>query len=242
MILIGKRGLFAAALCFCSFLGLSAVLWAGYSLPAVMTFAPAEQGRPTWVIDAGHGGEDGGAVSADGVLESDLNLEIASRLNDLMRFAGQTTVLTRHDENAIHTEGDTIRARKASDVRNRVSLVNGTENAVLLSIHQNSLPTSPVTHGAQVFRNRQEGGEALAEHLQETLNLAINSGNEKQAKKIPDTIFLMKHVTAPAALVECGFLSNREETQVLQTASHQRKLATAITAGCLRWCTGEELP
>ena len=242
MILIGKRGILSAALCFCSFLGLAAILWASCSLPYTATFAPAEQGGgPVWVIDAGHGGEDGGAVSADGVPESDLNLEIALRLNDFLHFVGEKTILTREDANDLHTEGETIRARKASDVRNRVALVNGTETAVLLSIHQNSLPSSPVTRGAQVFRNRQEGGATLAAHLQEALNCAINTGNEKQSKKIPDTIYLMKHVTAPAALIECGFLSNQEETKILQTAAHQKKLATAITAGCLRWTAGEEL-
>ena len=150
--------------------------------------------------------------------------------------------MTRSDENAIHTDGETIRARKASDIRNRVALVNDAENAVLVSIHQNSLPSSPVTHGAQVFWNRQEGGETLAQLVQDSLNQTINSENEKQAKMIPDTIYLMKHITAPAVLVECGFLSNTEETALLQEPSHQMKLAAAVTAGCLRTLAGEELP
>lgn len=243
IILLRKHNLLLLALSCCFFIGLSAVLWAGFALPTgtVSVFSPAESDAITWVIDAGHGGEDGGAVSPGGIRESQLNLEIALRVNNLLRFTGQATVLTRADDAAIHTEGDTIRARKASDIRNRVSLVNNAENAVLLSIHQNSLPSSPVTHGAQVFWNRQEGGEALARVIQDSLNSTINIGNEKNCKKIPDTIYLMKHVTAPAVLVECGFLSNGEETEKLQSPSYQIKLASAIAAGCLRCLAGEEV-
>ena len=242
IILFSKRHLWMLAFCCCSFMGLAAVLWAGFSLPdTVSVFAPAERGNLVWVVDPGHGGEDGGAVSPEGVTESRLNLEIALRLNDLLHFTGQQTVMTRTEDVSIHTQGETIRARKASDIRNRVELVNGMENAVLLSIHQNSLPSSPVTHGAQVFWNRQEGGETLAQVIQDALNSTINVGNEKHTKKIPDTIYLMKHVTVPAALVECGFLSNTEETRMLQQSSYQIKLAAAITAGCLRALAGEEL-
>lgn len=243
IILLSKRHLWTMVLCCCSVIGLTAVLWAGSILPqTVSVFSPARQGSITWIVDAGHGGEDGGAVSPNGVAESRINLEIALRLHDLLRFTGQQTLMTRTDDNAIHTQGDTIRARKASDIRNRVSIVNDIENAVLLSIHQNSLPSSPATHGAQVFWNRQEGGESIAQMLQDSLNRTINIGNEKHAKRISDSIYLMKHVTAPAALIECGFLSNSSESTFLQQASYQIKLAAAITAGCLRALAGEELP
>lgn len=195
----------------------------------------------TVVLDPGHGGEDGGAVSPDGVAESHLNLAVSERVNDLLRFAGQRTRMTRTEDVSIHTEGETVRARKASDIRNRVTLVNETEHPVLLSVHQNSLPSSPVTHGAQVFWNRQEGAENLARIVQDSLNRTINAGNEKHPKQIQDSIYLMKHVTVPAILVECGFLSNAEETGKLQTPSYQTKLAAAITAGYLRSLAGEEV-
>ena len=205
-------------------------------------FAAREDIPITVIVDPGHGGEDGGAVSANGVLESQLNLAVAAQVNDLLRFSGQRTIMTRADDQSIHTEGETIRARKASDIRNRVALVNGTEQAVLLSIHQNSLPSSPVTHGAQVFWNQQEGADLLAQIVQDSLNHTINPGNENHPKQIPGTIYLMKHVTAPAILVECGFLSNAEETAKLQDPSYQMKLAAAITTGYLRWLAGEEIP
>lgn len=244
MILLRKRHMWTLALCACSVLGVAAVLWAGLSRPGLPAFAPVEGSSPiTWVIDPGHGGEDGGAVSADGVRESHINLEVALRVHELLRFAGQSTVLTRDSDISICDAGlDTIRARKASDIRNRVALVNATEGAVLVSIHQNSLPSSPVTYGAQVFWNRQEGGELLANVVQDSLNGVINLERAKQSRRIPETIYLMKHITAPGILVECGFLSNEAETARLREPSHQTKLATAITAGCLRALAGEEAP
>ena len=208
----------------------------------MQAFSAVEKPPVTVVIDPGHGGEDGGAVSPDGVQESHINLAVSQQLRDLLCFAGVQTVMTREEDVTICDEGlGTIRARKASDIRNRVAIVNGTENAVLLSIHQNSLPSSTVTHGAQVFWNQQEGAKELAEAIQTSLNGAINVGNEKHTKQIPPTVYLMKHVTVPAVLVECGFLTNQEETRRLQDETHQRTLAISIAAGYLRGTSEGEL-
>lgn len=241
IVLIRKRMILCAGLLVCLVTVFASVMLARYIAPEVSVFAANGDVPVTVIVDPGHGGEDGGAVSASGVSESHLNLAVAAQVNDLLRFAGQRTIMTRTEDVSIHTDGDTIRARKASDIRNRVALVNGTEPAVLLSIHQNSLPSSTVTHGAQVFWNQQEGAEELARVVQDSLNIAINAGNEKHPKQIPGTIYLMKHVTAPAILVECGFLSNAEETAKLQDPSYQMKLATAITTGYLRCLAGEEI-
>ena len=211
-------------------------------LPAISAFSAAEKPPETVVIDPGHGGEDGGAVSPGGVQESHINLAVSKQLRDLLRFAGVPTAMTREEDVTICDEGlGTIRARKASDIRNRVAIVNGTENAVLLSIHQNSLPSSTVTHGAQVFWNQQEGAEALAEAIQTSLNGSINVGNEKHTKQIPPAVYLMNHVTVPAVLVECGFLTNQEETRRLQDETYQRALAVSIAAGYLRGTSEGEL-
>ena len=242
IILIRKRMILLAGSLFCVFILLFVYILTGTTVQKVPVFAAGEDVPITVIVDPGHGGEDGGAVSATGVAESHLNLAVAAQVNDLLRFSGQRTIMTRADDQSIHTEGETIRARKASDIRNRVALVNGTEQAVLLSIHQNSLPSSPVTHGAQVFWNQQEGADLLAQVVQDSLNHTINPGNEKHPKQIPGTIYLMKHVTAPAILVECGFLSNAEETAKLQDPSYQMKLAAAITTGYLRCLAGEEIP
>lgn len=241
IVLIRKRFFVGALLFLCFFTGFAAILLAGHRPASAPAFAAREDRPVTVVIDPGHGGEDGGAVSADGVMESRINLAVSQRLNDLLRFAGQRTLMTRTEDVSVHTEGDTMRERKVSDIHHRVDVVNSTEGAVLLSIHQNSLPSSRVTHGAQVFWNTVEGAETLAGVVQDSLNTAVNVGNEKLCKKIPATIYLMKHVTAPAILVECGFLSNSGETARLQEPSYQLKLAAAIATGYLRCLAGEEV-
>lgn len=193
-----------------------------------------ERERVVYVLDAGHGGEDGGAVSADGVKESDVNLAITRRLDALLRFLGQDTVLTRGEDVSIYSDGaETLRQKKVSDLKNRVALVNGTPNAVLVSIHQNSMPAAPYVHGAQVFYGGAEAGAALARSVQGSLNRCVNPGNEKTEKQIASTIYLMKHVTCPAILVECGFLSNAEESARLLLPPHQKAIAVSIAGGLL---------
>lgn len=237
VILLRKRDLVLSCLFCCFFLGLAAVLWRGSAVPA---FHVRDEVPVTVVIDPGHGGEDGGAVSPGGVAESQINLAVSLRVSDLLRFAGLRTRLTRMEDVTICDQGlDTMRQRKTSDLKNRVKLVEETENAILLSIHQNSLPSSPVTHGAQVFWNRQEGAEALAESIQDALNTAVNAGNGKHPRQIPDSIYLMKHITAPGILVECGFLSNTQETERLQDSAYQLRLAAAVAAGYLNAGTME---
>lgn len=238
IVVIRRRFLLGAGLFGCFFLSLAAVLWAGQG-GAAPALGPMAAGPVTVVIDAGHGGEDGGAVSPEGVAESGLNLEIALRLRDTLAFAGQRTRLTRAAGEDLHTEGTTIRERKRSDLRRRTEIVNETPNAVLVSVHQNSLPASPVTHGAYVFWNRQEGAEALGTAVQDALNRAVNPGNEKKPRPVAGAVYLMDHVTAPGILVECGFLSNAGEVRRLQEPSYQTMLAGAVAAGLLR--AGEDV-
>ena len=230
IIVISKRWLLlAAAACCIAFLGSTAFLESQIAKPV---FSASEATALTVVLDPGHGGEDGGAVSPDGVEESGLNLEIALRLQELLRFSGVKTQMTRIADVSIHQEeARTIQEKKASDLRQRVEIVNGIPGAMLLSIHQNSLPSSVVTYGAQAFWNQQAGAERLAVSIQDALNQAINTHRAKEAKPIASTIYLMRQITAPGVLVECGFLSNPEETLRLQQAGHQCRLAVAITAG-----------
>ena len=180
-------------------------------------------------------GEDGGAGSPDGGVESDLNLAITRRLRDVLLFLGRDTVLTRTGEDAIYSpEAVTLREKKVSDLKNRVALINSKPEAVLISIHQNSMPDHPSVHGAQVFYNGAVSGPRLGETVQAALNGAVNAGNGKNAKAIDSTIYLMKNVQCPAILVECGFLSNRTETGQLLTGGYQLKLAVCIAAGFLQ--------
>ena len=241
ILLIRKRTLLYTWLTVCM-IGLSAIFLAGSRRAFTPTGAMGQGSRvQTVVIDPGHGGQDGGAVAADGTAESEINLAVSLRLEGLLRFAGVPTEMTRREDVMVCDPGlSTMRQRKVSDIHNRVELVNGIPGAVLLSIHQNSLPSSPVTHGAQAFRNREPEAEALAQTMQDTLNTVVNTHRAKEPKQIPDSIYLMNHVDAPAVLVECGFLSNREEAARLQQEDYQKTLATVIAAGYLRWMAGED--
>ena len=183
------------------------------------------------VIDAG---QDGGAVSASGVPESNINLAIAQKTQLLLAFVGQVTIMTREGEEAIYSpDAQTLREKKVSDLSNRVKLVNETAGSILLSIHQNSLPGSKV-RGAQVFYNAVEPAQQLAVSVQQALNSAVNHGSGKNAKQIDDSIYLMKNIRSPGILVECGFLSSPAEAELLQTDDHQRRLSAAIVSGYLQ--------
>lgn len=208
-----------------------------FGIPASETvFAPQPENAPrVIVIDAGHGGEDGGAVAADGTAESGINLAVAQSLDALLHFLGENTLMTRTDEHALYSDdAQTLRRKKVSDLQNRVALVNAQENAVLVSIHQNSLPSNTRVHGAQAFYGRQQGSDALARNIQTQLNAVVNGENAKTEKAMDESIYLIKNVTCPSILVECGFLSNPEETALLQTSEHQRTLAAAIAVGLLQ--------
>ena len=187
------------------------------------------------ILDAGHGGEDGGAVAPNGTVEADINLQIALRARAIAELTGIEVVMTRDSPDIAYPDNaTTIAERKKADQHQRAELIRKTDNAVLISIHQNSMPDHPSVHGAQVFYNGAASGPRLGETVQAALNGAVNAGNGKNAKAIDSTIYLMKNVQCPAILVECGFLSNRTETGQLLTGGYQLKLAVCIAAGFLQ--------
>ena len=191
------------------------------------------------ILDAGHGGEDGGAVSADGTPESGINLQITRQLADLMIFMGYDVELTREGEDAVYSpEATTLREKKVSDLKNRVALINGQENAFVISIHQNSLPGHPRVHGAKVFYNGVVPAQQAGMIVQAAMNQAVN-GEDRPVTPIDGSIYLMKESQHPAILVECGFMSNPEESKRLQDPTYQRRLAVAIAAGYGQFCTSE---
>ncbi|MCL1807976.1 MAG: N-acetylmuramoyl-L-alanine amidase [Oscillospiraceae bacterium] len=187
----------------------------------------------TPVIDPGHGGIDPGAESAGGFLEKDMNLDIALKTELMIRFLGIKPVLTRESDVSIHdADMVSIRDKKASDIRNRVKLVNGVQNGVLLSIHQNYFDQSQY-HGAQVFYNGSEN-KGFAEIMQEMLRTSLDPVNTRQSKAT-GSVYLLSHVQKPAVLIECGFLSNPGEEAKLRSDEYQLKMAMAITKGFLDW-------
>lgn len=188
----------------------------------------------TVVIDAGHGGEDGGAKALSGMLESGINLEISKKAELLMRFYGVKTVMVRTEDISIHDTGLTTFAdKKRSDLNNRVKLVNSTPNAVLLSIHQNSFTESQY-FGAQAFYARDGISKTLAEVIQ-TQMLTLDTENTRKIKPAAEDLFLMNNVNCPAVLVECGFLSNAKDSANLTSEKYQTKVAMAIVSAFTLW-------
>lgn len=242
ILLIRKRTIIVSSVFLCFFLCFSMLMWAGHlRTPLPVLAVQKDSDIPVIVIDAGHGGEDGGAVSPEGISESDINLDVSKRLQALFSFLGYPAAMTRTDDVSLSDDGlSTVRERKSSDLKNRVAFVNQQSSAVLISVHQNSLPSSPVTHGAQVFWNQHDSSADLANFVQDSLNICINIENAKKSRSIPASIYLMKHIAAPAILVECGFLSNAEEAALLQKPNYQTKLAAAISAGYLYWADGRK--
>ena len=186
------------------------------------------------ILDAGHGGEDGGAVSITGVPESQINLAIVLKLRDVLGLYGVDPVVLREEDISLHdSEAGTLRERKRSDLKNRVALVEEVEGGTLLSIHQNTYPGSRY-HGTHVFYAPTEGSQKLAEHFQNSIKIALQPDNERAVKQIPDTVYIMNHVTCPAILIECGFLTNPGEEALLRDEDYQRKLSAVIAAA---WMT-----
>lgn len=195
---------------------------------------PRQSAAHTPVIDAGHGGEDGGAVSVSGVSESVLNLAVAQRLDGILGLCGVPSVMLRQEDVMLSDPGGkTMRARKVSDLHNRAKAVEQVENAVLISIHQNSF-TDPKYSGAQVFYAPTEDSQGFAERTQELLRVTLSPGNDRRAKPIPQTVYLMNHISCKAILVECGFLTNAEEDRLLQTPDYQLKLAATLAGAYLQ--------
>ncbi|MCD8008787.1 MAG: N-acetylmuramoyl-L-alanine amidase [Clostridiales bacterium] len=193
---------------------------------------------PVMVIDAGHGGADGGAVAADGTLESDLNLDIALRLEALAAFWGVDTVMTRDSaEIEYPAEATTLAAMKRADQYARAALVNSTAGAVLISIHQNNYPAA-APWGIQVFYGSVSGSDALAAVLQENLTGQLCSNTRRLAEPIDSSIYLMKKVNCTAVLVECGFLSNPDDLSQLKTGEYRLELAAVILASYLQYTQG----
>ena len=178
------------------------------------------------VIDAGHGGVDGGATSCTDIPESQYNLEIAMKLNDLMHLLGINTRMIRETNCSVYREGETIAQKKVSDLKERVRIVNNTENAFLVSIHQNYFSQSKY-NGAQVFFAPSEGSKEIALQLQNAFITYLNPGSKRSAKQA-NGIYLMQNIDRPGVLIECGFLSNPKEAYLLSTPQYQQKLCAVI--------------
>ena len=189
------------------------------------------------VIDAGHGADDAGKVGINGALEKDINLVIAFRVKELLEMQGVQVLLTREDDQGTFPKtGDN---RKMRDMQKRVEYINKERPALTVSIHQNSY-TDESVHGAQTFYySGSAQGKLAAELLQAQLVATLDPENHRQAKE-NGSYYLLKNVTYPIVIAECGFLSNGKEADLLCDAEYQEKVAWAIHLGILRYLNSNQ--
>ena len=195
---------------------------------------------PVIIIDAGHGGEDGGAVVQDNILEKDINLTISQKTNEIISLFGFTTFMIRETDRLIYdSESTTLRQKKNSDLRNRLNIMNNFQDALFVSIHQNKYENSRVW-GAQTFYSpNDEKSPILAEFIQGSIITLLQNNNKRVIKEIGTNVFVIYNATKPAVMVECGFMSNNDELLRLKDDNYQNKMSFSISYGILNYYISE---
>lgn len=225
--LILLTSVLGVAIIICSSIGTRTALF----IPTAATANPT----PTIVLDAGHGGEDGGTSSDFGMLEKDVNLQIALTLEKLLLQSGLKVKMIRETDTSIHDDtATTTRERKVSDIHNRVKIANSSNNNILISIHQNYFTDSKY-FGTQIFYSQNNGkSSVLAENLRASVTGLLQPTNTRACKKA-ENIFLLDNVTTPAVIVECGFLSNDDEAYLLSKSDYRDNMAYCIYLGIIEF-------
>lgn len=222
----------AISLLFCFFASMFTSM--GYKGLRTVTesYAVSFKDLPVIIIDAGHGGEDPGAVD-NGLIEKDLNLEIANLINTYMALNGFKTAMTRTDDRLLYNAGEE-KQKKHFDIRNRKSFAENFENAVFVSIHMNKFPAE-YCKGAQTFYTKlNEKSAVLAENIQNALKL-IQSDNKRSTANSGDSIYLLSNLKMPSVLVECGFISNNNEANEFRNSNYKASIALSIYFGIIKY-------
>jgi N-acetylmuramoyl-L-alanine amidase len=190
------------------------------------------EGKQTIVIDAGHGGRDPGKVGVNNELEKDINLSVALKLKSLLEQNDYNVIMTRSDDTGLYSEGDSN--KKVSDMRKRVDIINSSNAALAISIHQNSFTTEEIKGSQFFYYSVSDEGKEYANILQNQLKKTLNDGNKRQAKG-NDAYYMLKKTQIPIVIVECGYLSNNNEAQLLSSDAYQEKMAWAIHLGIINY-------
>lgn len=186
------------------------------------------------VIDPGHGGEDGGAVAFDGTNEKDLNLNISLKLKDLFENNGFKVIMTRLEDTDLGDKNlSTIKERKRSDIINRTKICNTSNADLIISIHQNYFE-DPKYSGAQMFYGKQTESKKLASYLQNEVKTSLQPTNKREIKE-GKGIYILENTSLPIVLIECGFISNRDELIKLKDEIYVNKLSDAIYKGVCKY-------
>lgn len=232
-----RNVLFITLFCF-SFVILfsSLIALSTYIEKKAIAASAALSGRQTVIVDAGHGGEDGGAVGADGTEESMINLDIALKLEKLLEFYGYDVIMTRTDDVMTCDDGlTTIKSKKVSDIHNRFKIIENNPQAIFVSIHQNKFH-DPSQNGAQVFYSKNNPqSKVLADTIQKSIVSQLQVNNKRITKKSGTEIYLLYHSQIPSVLVECGFVSNYAELLKLKDEKYRLKMAVLIADGIIKY-------
>ena len=194
----------------------------------------------TVIVDAGHGGEDGGAVANDGTAEKVINLQIAKKVEALLKAFGYNVIMTRQTDDAICDDNlSTIRQRKVSDIKNRFKIIEENPDALFVSIHQNKYDDSS-QNGTQVFYSPNNSSSMLlADCIQSSVVKYLQKENTRQIKKCGSQVYLLYHAKSTAVMVECGFVSKNSDLKKLEDDEYQKQMALAIVAGINDYISNE---
>lgn len=184
------------------------------------------------VLDAGHGGADGGAVGIGDIYEKDINLAMALKLRDILRFFGFDVIMTRESDMSIHDSGlDTIRQQKVSDMKNRLEIIKANPDCIFISIHQNKFDRSKYK-GTQVFYSANNPyGQILAQCIQQSVVVNLQPENTRQIKAMGADSYIMQNSQVPSALIECGFISNQSDIDNLTNEDYQKQYCLSVLNG-----------
>lgn len=229
MVISLKRFLCVLLLIACAILFLISSFTAYANLTA---FASKNEENVTVIIDPGHGGEDGGAVAEDGTVEKDLNLLIAMKLKALFIQNGFNVITTRETDIAIYDDDlDSLRRKKTSDMKNRLAIFNDNPSNIIISIHQNKFEQSKY-HGTQIFYSNNNSQSALlADEIKKSVISLLQPENKRETKAADKNIYLLYNCENPAVIVECGFISNPSELNLLKDDEYQGEIALSIFNG-----------
>jgi N-acetylmuramoyl-L-alanine amidase len=213
------------------------ILFSERGLVAIKQLQNSNSDKITVVLDAGHGGFDPGKIGINQALEKNINLSFTYKIKKLLEQNGINVILTRKDKNGLYSDSDID--KKRVDMKKRISIINSSKALIAVSIHQNSF-SQESSWGAQVFYySKSEKGKILAETLQETIKSTMKDGNNRLAKA-NSSYFLLLRSTCPTAIVECGFLTNHREANLLCTDAYQDKMSWAIYLGIMNYINNYE--
>ena len=234
MIVVARRKAFVAAVFFI--------------LAAIAVFVSRESNTPAFsgemthciILDAGHGFPDGGAVGMNGSIESTLNLKIALLAEKQLTKKGYKVIMTRLDDNCLSDEGKTIAQRKRSDMYKRLEIINSSKADIFISIHMNKFSDSRYRGAQTLYCDNFTQSMLLAELIQEEFHSIKENTSKRSPLKAPDSLFLLKNANIPAVIAECGFLSNFEEEQLLNSPKYQKSIANALVKGIEKYYSSQE--